>query len=343
MNDSFVGREAERQILAESTSSVIQVVGLGGMGKTSLVRAVLSNELRDLRYLNIECYGHNGFPAGFAKDASAATTGYDLVIIDGAEVVEDSIVMNAVADVRRSGLRAIITTRKPLPIPDSEQLLLVGLSISDAFSLIALRSKTVHPTADVQELARHLEGHPLALSIVAGLLGKMTAREVIERLEGTMYELNLPPKQTATAAGIIVPTNDSIIAALKKTPHDLHSLTPRKFEEIIADLLRGLGWDTYLTPATRDGGKDILAYFNTPVGRLLCIVEAKHFRPDRPVGVQLVRNLYGVFCDQEANSSLLVTSSYFTPDAVEFQLRHRQVLELRDYTQIVQWIRNHKR
>jgi restriction system protein len=169
----------------------------------------------------------------------------------------------------------------------------------------------------------------------------MTAGEVIQKLEGEIYQSPLSPKETESASSIIIPATNSVIAALKKAPHDLHNLSPRKFEEVIADLLRGMGWDTYLTPATRDGGMDILAYLNTPLGRLLCIVEAKHYRPDRPVGVQLVRNLYGVFCDREANSSLLVTSSYFTPDAMDFQSRHKHVLELRDYAHVIDWIRNH--
>lgn len=99
-----------------------------------------------------------------------------------------------------------------------------------------------------------------------------------------------------------------------------------------------MGWEVELTQATRDGGKDILAYLNTDLGRLLCLVEAKHYRKDRKVGVELVRTLYGTFCDAQANSAMLVTSSSFSPEAHEFQRKHRYQLALRDYTNVISWI-----
>ena len=341
MNSSMIGRESERQALAQSKSPLIQVVGLGGIGKTTLIRAVLADELSHLRHLYVDCYSGGGLPASFTTNPSEALAGKDLLVLDGAEVVEDSTILRAVTEARRNGIRTVIATRRALSIPESERIELSGFSIRDALSLISSRSTASHSDADLQSLADHLQGHPLALSIAAGLLGETSARDILRRLEGELYQTPLPPEETSSAASIIIPATDSVIAALKKTPEDLHKLSPRKFEELIADLLQGMGWDTYLTPATRDGGMDILAYLNTPIGRLLCIVEAKHYRPDRPVGVQLVRNLYGTFCDREASSSLLVTSSYFSPDAVAFQERHKHVLELRDYTHVINWIRNH--
>jgi restriction system protein len=128
---------------------------------------------------------------------------------------------------------------------------------------------------------------------------------------------------------------------LKRQPQSVFQLPPRQFEELIAELLSDLGYDVELTPATRDGGKGILAYMSTPHGRLLCLVEAKKYRQDRSVGVELVRQLYGTLVDADASSAMLVTTSSFSPEARAFQKRHEYKLALRDYGNVVQWIQDY--
>lgn len=56
----------------------------------------------------------------------------------------------------------------------------------------------------------------------------------------------------------IITANDDLILKFKRTPEDLFKITPRQFEEVIADLLTDMGMDVELTSSTRDGGKDIL-------------------------------------------------------------------------------------
>lgn len=137
--------------------------------------------------------------------------------------------------------------------------------------------------------------------------------------------------------------NEALVERLRNHPQAIYQLPPRKFEELIAELLSDLGYEVELTPATRDGGKDILAYMSTPHGRVLCLVEAKRYRRDRPVGVELVRQLYGTLTDAEASSAMLVTTSSFSPDARTFQKRHEYRLALRDYGNIVDWMDGYRR
>jgi len=99
----------------------------------------------------------------------------------------------------------------------------------------------------------------------------------------------------AVARPVIISANQAMIAALKKQPKDIYKLTPRQYEELVAELFRDMGYDVKLTKATRDGGKDILAAIKTEVGQLLCLIEAKRYREDRKIGVALVRTLYGNF------------------------------------------------
>lgn len=109
----------------------------------------------------------------------------------------------------------------------------------------------------------------------------------------------------------------------------------------MAEILRDYGFHVQLTNQTRDGGKDIIASIDSELGTLLILVEAKKYRPDRPIGVELVRNLYGVICDTQANSGVLVTTSYFTKDAQEFRNRHNYQLQLRDFKDLTRWIQSY--
>jgi restriction system protein len=134
-----------------------------------------------------------------------------------------------------------------------------------------------------------------------------------------------------------------MIAELKKHPDDIFRLTSRQYEELIAELIRDMGYEVTLTKATRDGGKDILASIKTEMGDFLCLVEAKHYREDRKVGVSLVRELYGTLCDYQANSAMLVTTSSYSPDAKALQQKHQYQLSLRDYTDVATWIQRYGR
>lgn len=129
---------------------------------------------------------------------------------------------------------------------------------------------------------------------------------------------------------------------LKRKPDDLFKITPRQFEEVIADLLSDMGMEVELTPETRDGGKDILAYIKTEIGKFLCLVEAKRHNKNRPVGVSLVRSLFGTLKDHQATSAMLVTTSRFAPPARQFQQRHEYQLSLKDYNDVVSWILKYK-
>lgn len=149
--------------------------------------------------------------------------------------------------------------------------------------------------------------------------------------------------ETQTTRSRIILANDQLIEHLRRQPCDLHKLAPRRFEELVAHLLEDMGWEVSLTKQTRDGGRDILAFLDAEVGRLLCLVEAKRYSPERPVGVELVRNLYGALSDEQASLALLVTTSYFSPDAREFQRRHIYQLSLREYQDVVGWLMKCKR
>ena len=116
-----------------------------------------------------------------------------------------------------------------------------------------------------------------------------------------------------------------------------------KFEELVAELLAREGMDVTLTPATRDGGRDILAVARTPIGKQLYLVECKRYAKGNPVDVSVVRSLYGAVTRDNASAGLVVTSSRFTSDAVKFMRSIQYRIGLRDSESLRDWLRRQER
>lgn len=100
---------------------------------------------------------------------------------------------------------------------------------------------------------------------------------------------------------------------LKRKYDDIHRITPRRFEELIAEIFRSLGWDATLTKQTRDNGVD-LYIFNNSSGEQ-AIVECK--RHKNTVGIGIVDRLLGVQLAMGQDRAYLVTSSKFSRPAQE--------------------------
>jgi HJR/Mrr/RecB family endonuclease len=133
---------------------------------------------------------------------------------------------------------------------------------------------------------------------------------------------------------------DDIRDYLVRHPDYLHTMHPRVFERLIAELFASRGWDVELTARTRDGGYDILGIrHNQPTSQRIP-VEAKRFSPDRPVGVALVRALYGVRTVRNATQVVLATSSHVSKDAKrEFVRAIPWELDLLERERIFSWCR----
>jgi len=136
--------------------------------------------------------------------------------------------------------------------------------------------------------------------------------------------------------------NTELIKYLGKHPEYMRHLNPRKFEELIAEIIRSKGYDVTLTPQTRDGGKDIIAIYKSPFGHQMFIIECKRFN-EKKVGVELVRGLYGVKISEHANQGILVTSSTFTKEAIEFVKPLKFELALKDFNDITQWCKEYNK
>jgi hypothetical protein len=101
-----------------------------------------------------------------------------------------------------------------------------------------------------------------------------------------------------------------------ETQRSLDDLSPRQFEELVADVFRRRGYEVTLTSQTRDAGYDLIARRSDPVlGEQTFLVEAKKYPADRKVGLSPLRALMGSVIGSDAERGIFVTTSSFTSDA----------------------------
>ena len=130
-----------------------------------------------------------------------------------------------------------------------------------------------------------------------------------------------------------------VLAYFGRHPELLHSLPPRKFEELVAAVFRQGGFEVELTPETRDGGIDIIAIRKDALaGNGLHLIECKRYLPGNTVGIGVVQRLLGVVEQHKATTGIVVTTSTFTRDALEVAQSARHRLALNEYSKVAGWL-----
>lgn len=141
---------------------------------------------------------------------------------------------------------------------------------------------------------------------------------------------------------LILPTlqviSTEVLRRLKAHPHELHQIRPRQFEELICEILSRLGWRIELTPASRDGGYDIVGFSGSAGGLSSSwLIECKKYGLENKVGVGVVRALCGVKEQVKVANAMIVTTSTFTSGALEMGTS-RWDLSLRDHENVLAWV-----
>jgi restriction system protein len=357
--EHFVGRSGqlvwmERLVLShEHWFQPHFVVGPAGVGKTALVSHFLATLGPRFDFIWIRAaIGSNPdalrseFDKRIRQRESRRFDGDTIVVVDQADVYPKNAldgVIGMVLNYKR--VRAlIITTRKKPSFERAPVLTLAGLTIEESGDLFKLIVKANVSEEILQQVLARVNGNPLLLTLVAGVLNAGGAGSLTSVLNVPIYDINEAGdgKIITVAKPRLILVKNEIVVALKKEPESIFTLPPRKFEELLAELLESQGMTVELTPRSKDGGRDILAYSESALGKFLCLVEAKRYAETHKVGVELVRQLYGVLCDHLATSAMLVTTSSFTKGAKEFQQRHQYEMSLRDCSDVLKWIDGYK-
>jgi hypothetical protein len=132
-----------------------------------------------------------------------------------------------------------------------------------------------------------------------------------------------------------------LLGRLVHHPQLLNAIEDRLFEELVATLLSDLGLeDVELTPARKDGGKDIVATHRDSDGhRSRFLIECKHWVSGKKVTMSWAMRLMSVRKDSEADGAILLSSSGFGPRLLDQQLTlAADKLHLRGTDQLLRWI-----
>ena len=330
--EPYLRRSIQRKVGRQNTEDVIQAVF-----ESLLVRGPAIEEVAS--------------PTAYTFEVADRAISNFMVDRPGHDSIHSNPSAEDTEDLKAALVRTSLSVEE-LRIQEVQQLILTMSAMSkgmrDAFFMRRVERLSV------PEIAHRLN---LSVPTVSRRLSKAVlflARQMSDRIPepqppgSRLYDLS--QELIAPTGKIITDVTPKLIVAsaaiaerLKSCPQDVHRLTPRQFEELIGELLTDMRQGRVeLTRFTRDGGRDLLAYIDLDVGRLLCLIEVKKYRPDRPVGIELVRSLYGVVCDEDASHGTLITTSSFGSDARKFEARHRYRLSLRDYTHVIEWIRRYR-
>lgn len=131
-----------------------------------------------------------------------------------------------------------------------------------------------------------------------------------------------------------------LIQSIIADKNALYSLTPREFEQVVEQVFQDNGFETLLTPETRDGGKDIVATKYVMGKPVVFYIECKKYGCKKTIGINIVRQLYGVQMADRVNKAILVTTAHFSSDARDFAEQQNTLIDLFDIDEFHELLQN---
>lgn len=116
----------------------------------------------------------------------------------------------------------------------------------------------------------------------------------------------------------------------------LKSLEWKRYEEVCKEFLRlKYNCNAEVTNTGADGGIDIKLNFKN--GKLLGIAQCKAWNKDK-IGVNLIRELYGVMASENAEHGMFFTTSTYSNEALEFKKNNNKKVILYDSENLIRLI-----
>jgi len=339
----FVGRHEELEVLRREVRNGSRsrwlVTGEAGSGKTRLMHELGLSFGESCRFFSLRGAGPSGEePFELVPELEGGRDGESLLIFDDIDSIYpvDLHAASRILDEVSSG-PVFMTARGEDGLsewerfaPITNRMQLEGFSEAEIAQLFAAAEIPV----SAQEIAALQRRNP------AGLLGFVDALRFAQG-GGALATILTPDGQPQLDPGSIGKVefsvrdvNDALISELARRPELMRVLSPRKFEEFVAELYARSGFEVELTRPSKDGGVDIYAVQRAPFGSFLTVVDCKRHRADRPIQVGLVRGLYGTVMDTGASAGVIATTSYFTKGAKAYQDQRKHRIGLQDFVSL---------
>ena len=220
----FFGRSVETRDVTELLDDwqLVTITGPAGVGKTSLARAV-GEELGGSRFIDLTTVTARASRQAISsrvdelRQLTERPGGHDvrlLVVLDNCEHVIDAAAGIA-AELISNAFRVLATSREPLDLPAERVYRLEPFdtegprSAATEFLLKLAESRGIDrfDPAELDTLAKRLDGLPLALELASSRLNSMTPSEIADHLDARLDLLarsraNLPERHRSLSAAI---------------------------------------------------------------------------------------------------------------------------------------------
>jgi HJR/Mrr/RecB family endonuclease len=218
-----------------------------------------------------------------------------------------------------------------------------------------LKSYDQTPDKDPQDprnmlhLFDEFRGNPRAIGMAFNMLKYDSAESLLATINNPLDYKNEFIRDYLSKQQIVLPSapkiiqdvrfiNSRIVDRINRDPSSMYDLSPRDFEILVKELFEERGHKVELTGQTRDGGKDLIIVNTSELGNLLIYGECKRYSPDHPVGVSVVSDLVGRVMTDRATAGIVITSSYFSPDAKVLSEKIPHQMSLIDYKKLSDWL-----
>ncbi|WP_273565872.1 restriction endonuclease [Maribacter halichondriae] len=351
----FVGRNSELDLLTKgiikNQEKLTAISGNNATGKTSLWRVFLEQNKQLLNDKVEVVYGNH-----FSSEFPDISNRIQLVIVEDLSfefnnALEQKI-QNYISKYPSKQFILVGAYKDKLEkFKPSSHIHLSPLRLNDSTSLLFSLVNREIPEKDINRITNLTKGNPFLIRLVSEYLNnnKYNLNQILGLISDNINLKGLILNNqdiVATSPEFKLITNDikivnqSILDSIRRNPNNVYDLSPRQFEEMVAELMTKRGYNVDLTKATRDGGKDLIIANHTDIGNFIYYVECKKFAPNRPVGVNLVRELAGTIHTDRVTAGLMITSSYFSPDAIQLSEKIKHQMELIDFVRLKEWIKN---
>ena len=116
-----------------------------------------------------------------------------------------------------------------------------------------------------------------------------------------------------TVHEIIKETSRQLAKVLAQNPEQFMEIEWRDLERIIATVFSDFGYNVELTPAAKDGGKDVIVWYRGES----YIIEIKHWNNKNKVGAHYITEFLQVVIRENRKIGLYLSSSGYTSNAFE--------------------------